>query len=108
MSEQTIVDALGAFPIIQIAVAGAIAVGAVLAWYRGERRKDPTAGGLPPGASWFFDGPIVKALESLQGCYRTLQEIRQDNQRHADEQRRREEEQSELIRELLKLRRGGR
>ncbi len=105
MSEPSVVEALGAFPIIQVAVAGAIAIGAVLAWYRGERAKSDNTGGLPPGATWFFDGPIVKALESLQGCYRVLTEIRTDNQRHADEERRRDEEMTDILRELLQHRR---
>ncbi len=106
MSETSVVEALGSFPIIQVAVAGAIAVGAVLAWYRGERSKtDATSSGLPPGTSWYFDGPVVRALETLQGCYRVLNEIRTDAQRHADDERHRDEEMTEILRKLLELRR---
>lgn len=99
MSEASLVDGLGAFPIIQIAVAGAIAAGAVLAWYRGERSK-PDPGGLPPGASWFFDGPIIKALETLQGIYRVLGEMRADNARFAHEHNEKLDQQIDLLRQI--------
>lgn len=110
MSEPSLVDGLVGLPLVQAAVIIASAVAGILLWLRGEKNKtNATAesGGLPPGSTWFFDGPIIKALETLQGCYRVLTEIRTDNQRHADDARRRDEENIELMRELLKLRRRG-
>lgn len=108
MSEPSLVDGLVGLPIVQAAVIIASAVAGVLLWLRGEKNKTNStaeSGGLPPGSTWFFDGPIIKALETLQGCYRVLSEIRTDNQRHADEERRRDEEMTDILRELLQHRR---
>jgi len=105
MSDPSVVDGLASLPIIQAAVIIASTVAGVMLWLRGEKRTREQNGGLPPGASWFFDGPIVKALESLQGCYRILGEIRADNQRFAEEERRRQEEMTEILREILQHRR---
>lgn len=108
MSEPSLVDGLVGLPIVQAAVIIASAVAGVLLWLRGEKNKTNStaeSGALPPGSTWFFDGPIIKALETLQGCYRVLTEIRTDNQRHADEERRRDEEMTDILRELLQHRR---
>lgn len=93
------VESLGDFPIIQIAVAAAIAIGAAVAVWRGASGKPKNGHDFDNGVQWFFDGPIGKALDLLQAIYRVLTEIRVDQQRFADENNRKLDEQAKLLRD---------
>lgn len=94
------IESLGPFPIIQIAVGAAIAIGiAVTVWraVAGRPKLQETAG---PGVQWFLDGPIGKIIDLLQGIYRELRQTREDNQRYANERNGRFDEAIELLREV--------
>lgn len=71
----------GPFVIIQLAVAAVIGVGAMVALWRGSKSRATGSDG--GGVQLFFDGPLNKALGSLEGIYRMLIEIRNDNEKHA-------------------------
>ena len=101
------INALHSFPILQFAVAALVAVVGVLGWMRGERdrkreREQPDLLGLP-AVQMFFDGPLIKALDLLQGIYRLLVELRADLARFANERNEKMDEQTQLLREIAEL-----
>ncbi len=49
-----------------------------------NREDHPNRAG---GVQWWWDGPVGKALETLQGIYQVSKESRADRQRIADETR---------------------
>lgn len=90
------VDSLGAFPIIQIAVAGVIAIGgAIMVWRGTASRTRPTAGS---GVEWYLDGPVGRIIDLLNGIYRETKELRVDAQRHATENNEKLDELMEITR----------
>lgn len=100
MAEQPNPDTL---TLLQYALGLGTVVGSSIAAFIGVkakmRRKDEhrTSG---PGTEWFFDGPIGRALETLQGMARTLDEARAENRRFADERNKKLDVQTELLREI--------
>ena len=91
---------------LQYALGVGTAIGAALAAFIGvraktRRRDDPpaTAGA---GVQWFLDGPIGKALDLLDGIYREIKQQREDHQRYANENNRKHDEQTALLRDLGK------
>lgn len=74
---------------IALLVSGALA--GVAAWWHGRKNADtappPVNAVYPPDARYFFDGPIAKVLDSLQGIYRNSVERRQEATRAHDELR---------------------
>lgn len=75
-------DKLGQFPILQFFGGLLILMGVAFAIMRGERDKNRgTPNPEPQEARWFFDGPLLKALEALQNIYRELKELRSDNEK---------------------------
>lgn len=92
------VDGLGAFPIIQAAVAGVITIGGAIAAWRGLVSKTRHRTG--EGVEWFFDGPIAKALDTLQSIYRETVEGRKEQQKFADERNKKMDDQTEILRDI--------
>jgi len=91
---------LGPFVLLQAAIAVVIVGGAVVAWLRGEKKQKP--GPLEPsgGVSLFFDGPLNEALNTLQGIYRKLDEIRDEQGEAIKEFRQRHERETEILRDI--------
>lgn len=98
---ETGIDKLGQFPILQFFGGLVIVCGVVYAIFRGERDKTrtPTPAEFPE-QRLYFDGPIAKGLSLLEGAYRELKEIRNDNERWAAEAKERDREQIELLRQI--------
>jgi hypothetical protein len=90
-------EALGPFVIIQAAVAVAIGLGIAASWFRGEKSKGRSTS---DGVQVYMDGPLVKAIEILQGMYRVLGEMREENKDTVAEFRQRHEAELNLLREI--------
>jgi hypothetical protein len=90
-------EGLGPFVIIQAAVAVAIGLGIAASWFRGEKSKGRSASG---GVQVYMDGPLVKAIDILQGMYRVLGEMRAENKETVAEFRNRHEAELELLRDI--------
>lgn len=84
--------------LLQLMMAAGTFVGAALLALVGTRKKQQS-----DGVEWFFDGPLVKALETLQGIYRETVRMREDNQRFATENNQKLDQQIELLREIKDL-----
>jgi len=91
---------LGPFLIVQLAVAGAIAVGTVFGIWKGLSGKSKTEATAGPGVQWFLDGPIGRALDILAGIYREIKQMREDNQRFANERNLKMDETNGLLRDI--------
>jgi hypothetical protein len=103
MFEQSL-DKLGQWPILQFFGGIMILAGVAYMIFRGERDK-----AQPPHerseVRLFFDGPLLKALELLEGIYRVLREIRAENKEAArDAEAQHKEMMSELRRVTDRLR----
>lgn len=103
---QAALHSLDQFPVVQAAVAITILGTAMIVWFRGERgSKDH----LEPsgGISLFFDGPLKATLDTLQGIYRRLGEMKNDNADAARELRRDLEKEHTMLRDILEYVRSG-
>ncbi len=91
---------LGPFVLLQAMIGVVIVGGAVIAWLRGERKQK--RGDIEPsgGVSLFFDGPLNAALNTLQGIYRVIVEIRSDQNEAIKEFRLRHERETEILRDI--------
>lgn len=86
----------GPFIIIQVAVAVAVAIGtAIFAWKgllnkpderdnRRERGSDRDGDWMRRGGDLYFNGPMIKALETFQEVGHTLDEARREAGDHCD------------------------
>jgi len=90
-------EAFGPFVIIQAAVAVAIGLGIAASWFRGEKLKGRSASG---GVQVYMDGPLVKAIDILQGMYRVLGDMRTENKETVAEFRQRHEAELDLLRDI--------
>ena len=91
------VESLGAFPIIQLAVAAVVGIGGAIAVWKALTVKPRRTAG--EGVEWFLDGPIAKALDRLEGIYRELRQMREDENRHAHEANEKLDELIDLTRD---------
>lgn len=93
------IEGLGAFPIIQIAVAAVIAVSALMAILRGAKKSKPDDRERAV-SMMYFDGPLVRALDRLDGIYRLSGEMRDDWKNTVVEFRGRHDDELALLREI--------
>lgn len=93
MADASLIDSLANSPLVQAAVLISTVLGTVIAVWRGQKQNSEspaappaaTPGGVyPADARYFFDGPLTRALEFMQGTYRNSAEIRTEMQRNAD------------------------
>lgn len=96
------VEALGNFPIVQIAIVAVIAFGAVFGWRYGERQPTNNNGnnGNGGGVNVYFDGPLVKALGTLEGILRMMKEVRTDLEKADTRREKQLDEELEILREI--------
>jgi hypothetical protein len=52
------------------------------------------------GVEWYFDGPLGKALDALQGIYREAVEARREQRTFADERNKKLDVQTDLLRDI--------
>ena len=100
---EDVINALHSFPLLQFAVCALVAIVGVFGWMKGERDRKPAPGFGLPAVQMFFDGPLIKALDLLQGIYRLMVELRAEIGKFADERNRKMDEQTQLLREIKDL-----
>lgn len=91
-------DGQAGFTLLQGAVAFGAFLGGALAAFLGAKAKGRRSSG--DGVEWFYDGPIAKALETLQGIYRVLVQSREDQQRFANENNKKLDDQTDILRDI--------
>ncbi len=81
------INNLGPFPILQIAGAILVLATLALAVYKGsrDRRLSIDQAPRPGGTSWYFDGPMNAALETLRDSYRVLCSIDNEAEKWGEE-----------------------
>lgn len=100
MTTPTVPD-LGPFVLVQAGVFIATVGSAFVLWWRGMRKKFPPDNMHEASAQYFFDGPLKVALYRLEGAYRTLGEMRRENEATVAEFRGRHETELNILRALL-------
>jgi hypothetical protein len=91
----------GPFVIIQLGVVVMMAIGGAYSLWNGRKTsRSRSSIDTGNGVQLFFDGPLNKALGSLEGIYRVLSEMRADNTRAEIEAARRIEAELELLRDI--------
>ena len=91
---------VGPLVIVQLALFIAIVGTAIVTWMRGDKKKGNNQPESSGGVSLFFDGPLNAALNTLQGIYRVLDEIKDDNRRFHDKMDERHERETEILRDI--------
>lgn len=85
-------DGQGGFTIVQWATFFGTFIGGALAAFVGVKAKTRRTAG--DGVEWFYDGPVAKALETLQSIDRETVEARREQREAADEQ-------TDILRDIL-------
>jgi hypothetical protein len=87
----------GGLTLLQGAVAIGTILGAALAGFLSAKGKARLSG---ENVEWFFDGPVVKALDILQGIYRENAEGRREQREAADETNKRLDKQIDILNDI--------
>jgi hypothetical protein len=94
-------DKLGQFPLLQLFGGLLILLGVAYAILKGQRDSGKSAPPEPPELRWYFDGPLVQAINEMKGIYRVGNEIRDLLKDSLDERRTEHKEHMVAIRELV-------
>lgn len=102
MLQATGLDKFGQFPLLQLAgvvlIVALIAVAVIKGW-RAMSQQDKQSD--YPKQRWYFDGPLIKALEALEGIYRETKEFRREADEATKERRDQHREHMTAVRELI-------
>jgi hypothetical protein len=80
---------------------GAGGLTAIIVAYIGTRKpSSEKPDDEPASARWFFDGPVQRALDTLEGTYREIRELRKEFGESERDTRERHKEHMEVMRDL--------
>lgn len=86
-----ITNKLGEYPILQFGLVVLMAIGSYILWWRKV---------LPKEDAMAIDTPSQRMVNLLEGIYRTLMEIRNENKEFARQQNDRDDEITEQLRRI--------
>lgn len=93
------IDKFGQFPIIQIGFLFIALIGGLLALRQGRNDRDKAPSDMSL-RNWYFEGPVVRAIEALNAILNVLKETRRENDDYAKERREQHKEHMHAVNEL--------